>query len=252
LDSALEVIYLMFNEGYAAQSGENLIRQELCGEALRIARLFATSSVVTPETHALVALMAFQAARLPARVDSQGDLVLLEDQDRNAWDARLVALGFQHFAQSAEGPQLSVYHLQAAIAAIHARAESAAETDWQMILELYTQLLQQFSSPVVALNRIVAVAKVNGTQQALSELHALAKEEALQNYYLLPAVEGSLLLDIGDKDGAAQSFRRALELSCSDPEKRFLKRKLTQCMDTLPSQIRCSPLSLWQDFLLGL
>jgi RNA polymerase sigma-70 factor, ECF subfamily len=252
LDSTLEVIYLMFNEGYAAQSGENLVRQELCGEALRIARLLAASSVATPETHALVALMAFQAARLPARVDSQGDLVLLEDQDRSAWDARLVSLGFQHFAQCAEGPQLSVYHLQAAIAAVHASAKSASDTDWQMILDLYTQLLQQFSSPVVALNRIVAVAKVNGTQQALSELYALANAESLQSYYLLPAVEGSLLLEMGDKAGAAQSFRRALELPCSEPEKRFLKRKLAQCVETSPAEINYSQGFQWQDPFLGL
>jgi RNA polymerase sigma-70 factor, ECF subfamily len=252
LDSALEVIYLMFNEGYAAQSGENLIRQELCGEALRVARLLAASSVATPEMHALVALMAFQAARSPARVDSQGDLVLLEDQDRSAWDTKLVALGFQHFSQSAEGHQLSAYHLQAAIAAIHARAKSTANTDWQMILDLYTQLLNLSPSPVVALNRIVAVAKVSGTQQALSELHALAKEDSLQNYYLFPAVEGSLLLEAGDKDGAARSFRRALELPCSDPEKRFLKRKLEQSTEILPLEIHYRPISLWQDFLLGL
>jgi RNA polymerase sigma-70 factor, ECF subfamily len=252
LDSALEVIYLMFNEGYAAQSGENLVRQELCGEALRIARLLAASSVATPETHALVALMAFQAARLPARVDSQGDVVLLEDQDRSVWDARLVALGFQHFSQCAEGPQISVYHLQAAIAAIHARAELASDTNWPMILQLYTQLLEQFSSPVVALNRIVAVAKVNGTEQALSELHALASAESLQNYYLLPAVEGSLLLEMGDKQEAARSFRRALELPCSDPEKRFLQRKLVHCLEISPAEMNHNQICLCQDPLLGL
>jgi RNA polymerase sigma-70 factor, ECF subfamily len=248
LDSTLEVIYLMFNEGYAAQSGENLTRQELCGEALRIARLLAASSVATPEVHALVALMAFQAARLPVRVDSQGEVVLLEDQDRSAWDSRLVALGFHHFTLSAEGPQLSAYHLQAAIAAAHASARSAEDTDWQMILDLYTQLLAQCPSPVIALNRIVAVAKAKGTQQALAELRDLADDDALQNYYLLPAVEGSLLLETGNGLAAARSFRRALELPCSEPEKRFLERKLAQCVD-IP------PVDSWQfhqDPLLGL
>jgi RNA polymerase sigma-70 factor (ECF subfamily) len=249
LDSALEAIYLIFNEGYAAQTGENLTRQELCGEALRLATLLAASSVATPEVHALVALMAFQAARLPVRVDSQGELVLLEDQDRNAWDARLVAVGFHHFALCAEGPQLSTYHLQAAIAAAHAGARSAAETDWRMILELYTQLLQQCPSPVVALNRIVAVAKVNGTEQALSELNALASEDSLRNYYLLPAVEGSLLLEAGNHPAAAESFHRALQLRCSEPEKRFLERKLAQCTDSLPiAHLE----SRYQDPLLGL
>ena len=119
-------------------------------------------------------------------------------------------LGFHHFALCAEGPQLSTYHLQAAIAAAHAGARSAAETDWRMILELYTQLLEQCPSPVVALNRIVAVAKVNGTEQALSELNALANEDSLRNYYLLPAVEGSLLLEAGNHPAAAESFHRAL------------------------------------------
>jgi RNA polymerase sigma-70 factor, ECF subfamily len=248
LDATLEVIYLMFNEGYAAQSGENLTRRELCGEALRIARLLADSSVATPEVHALLALMALQAARLPARVDSQGELVLLEDQDRSAWDSRLVALGFHHFALCSEGPQLSAYHLQAAIASAHASAKSAEDTDWQMILGLYTQLLAQCPSPVIALNRIVAVAKAKGTQQALAELRNLADDDALQNYYLLPAVEGSLLLETGNRLAAAQSFRRALELPCSEPEKRFLERKLAQCVD-IP------PVNNWQfhqDPLLGL
>jgi RNA polymerase sigma-70 factor, ECF subfamily len=230
LDSVLEVLYLMFNEGYAALSGENLTRRELCGEALRISQLLAASSIVTPVVHAVVALLAFQAARIPARVDSQGDLVLLEDQDRNAWDSRLVALGFHHFALCAEGPQLSNYHLQAAIAAAHASAKSVEETDWQMILDLYTRLLAQCPSPVVALNRIVAVAKGIGPEKAMVELNALAGQDALQNYYLLPAVEGSLLLDLGDYPTAAEAFRRALQLPCSAPEKRFLERKLAECV----------------------
>lgn len=229
IDSVLEVIYLMFNEGYAAQSGQDLVRADLCGEALRLARLLASSSVGTPEVHALVALVSLQSARFPARVDEAGELVLLEDQDRSTWDQILIALGFRHLALSAAGPRVSPYHLQAAIAATHAGATSSAETDWIAILDLYDQLMELTPSPVIALNRIVAVAKVRGTKRALAELGSLADVPSLQRYYLTSAVEGRLLLDSGDARGAGRSFRRSLELPCSDPERRFLERKLAEC-----------------------
>lgn len=232
IDSALEVVYLMFNEGYAAQSGEDLVRQDLCGEALRLGRLLATSSVGMPQTHALVALMAFQAARLPARVDAAGELVLLEDQDRSQWDQKLIALGFHHFNLCAEGTEVTSYHVQAAIAATHARAEETRAPDWKLILELYDQLLELSPSPIVKLNRVVVVAKVNGPEAALAELRPLADNRSLRNYYLLPAVQGQLLLDIEDKTGASQCFRQALDRPCSEPERRFLQRKLAQCLKT--------------------
>jgi RNA polymerase sigma-70 factor (ECF subfamily) len=228
MDSALEVVYLMFNEGYAAQSGEDLVRHDLCGEALRLGHLLASSSVGTPQAHALLALMAFQAARLPARVDEGGELVLLEDQNRNRWDPSLIALGFHHFEKCAEGTQLTSYHIQAAISATHARAQDGRATDWKLILELYDQLLELSPSPVVELNRAVVVAKVNGPEAALAELRSLSDNRALRNYYLLPAAQGQLLLDIGDKPGAAQCFCQALERPCSDPERRFLQRKLAE------------------------
>ncbi len=229
LDSALEVIYLMFNEGYAAQSGEDLVRRDLCIEALRLGRLLATSSVSTPQVHALVALMAFQAARLPARVNAAGELVLLEDQNRDLWDRTLVALGFHHVGQSAEGETVSSYHLQAAIAAIHAGAQNAQETDWAAILGIYDELLQVNPSPVVALNRAVAVSKVHGAQEALHALRPLAEDRSLRNYYLLPAVQGHLLLELGDKEAAAQHFQQAIDRPCSEPEKRFLRKRLAEC-----------------------
>jgi RNA polymerase sigma-70 factor (ECF subfamily) len=234
VESALEVIYLMFNEGYVAQSGEDLIRVDLCGEALRLGRLLASSSVSNPQVHAVVALIAFQAARLAARVDASGELVLLEDQDRSSWDQKLIALGFHHFSLSAEGPRISAYHVQAAIAAAHAGAASAAETDWKAILDLYDQLLELNPSPVVALNRVVAVSKVKGPEEALSELRSLMYDASLQNYYLLPAVRGRLLLEIGDLKAAGESFREAMERPCSEPEKRFLERKLALCSTTGP------------------
>jgi RNA polymerase sigma-70 factor (ECF subfamily) len=223
LDSALEVIYLMFNEGYAAQSGEGLVRQDLC-------RLLAKSSVGTPQAHALVALIAFQAARLPARVDSAGELVLLEDQDRTLWDQKLVALGFHHFSQCAEGAHMSAYHVQAAIAAVYAGAQQSTHIDWPAILSLYDRLMEISPSPVVALNRAVAIAKVEGPQAALAALRPLAEDRSLRNYHLLPAVQGRLLLNLGDHEAAADCFRQALERPCSEPEKRFLQRKLRTCM----------------------
>jgi RNA polymerase sigma-70 factor, ECF subfamily len=232
IESALEVIYLMFNEGYTAQVGEDLVRQDLCGEALRLGRLLATSSVGTPQTHALVALIAFQAARLPARVDAAGELVLLENQDRSQWDRNLIALGFHHFGLCAEGTEITSYHLQAAIAATHARAQEGHATEWKLILELYDQLLELAPSPVVELNRVVVVAKVNGPVAALAELQPLSSNRALRNYYLLPAVQGQLLLEIGDKLGASQYFRQALDRPCSEPERRFLRRKLDHCAKT--------------------
>ena len=229
LDSVLEVVYFVFNEGYTAHEGQDLIRQDLCAEALRLARLVATSSIATPKVHALVALMALQAARLPARVDEAGDLVLLESQDRNRWDRELIGLGFHHLELSMAGDEVSEYHAQAGIAATHARAGDAESIEWPMILEFYDQLLSMNPSPVVALNRAVAVAKVRGAEQALAEIENLAREPKLRDYYLLLAVRGHLLLELGRRAEAARNFHAALELPCSEPERRFLRRKLEAC-----------------------
>lgn len=229
LDSVLEVIYFVFNEGYAAHQGQDLIRQDLCAEALRLGRLVASSSIAMPKAHALVALMALQAARLPARVDEAGDLVLLESQDRDRWDRELIGLGFHHLELSMAGDEVSEYHAQAGIAATHARAGDAESIEWPMILEFYDQLWAINPSPVVALNRAVAVAKVRGAEQALAEIENLAREPKLRDYYLLLAVRGHLLLELGRRDEAARNFNAALELPCSEPERRFLRRKLEAC-----------------------
>jgi RNA polymerase sigma-70 factor (ECF subfamily) len=222
LHAVLDVAYFMFNEGYAAHQGEDLIRQDLCAEALRLARLIAGSPIATPRVHALVALMAFQAARLPARVDQAGDLILLEQQDRTRWDQRLIALGFHHFDQSIAGEDVSEFHIQAAIAATHARAAHAEDIDWTTILVLYDQLLALNHSPVVALNRAVAVSRVRGPEAALRAIEPLS----LPGYYLLLAVRGHLLLELGLTARAAECFRAALECPCSAPERRFLQRRL--------------------------
>jgi RNA polymerase sigma-70 factor (ECF subfamily) len=225
LDFVLEVIYLMFNEGYAAHDGEELIRDDLCREALRLARLLASSSMAVPRVHALTALLALQAARLPARLDNAGDLVLLEQQDRSRWDRRLIALGFEHFDRSMEGDEVSAYHAQAAIAATHARATAAAGVDWPVILRLYDQLVAIDPSPIVVLNRAVAVARVYGPAEALTLIEPLQ----IREYPLLLAVRGHLLAEMDRLSEAAECFRAALDCTCSAPERRFLARRLEEC-----------------------
>jgi RNA polymerase sigma-70 factor (ECF subfamily) len=222
LDSAIEVIYFMFNEGYAAHEGDDLIRTDLCVEALRLGHLIATSSIAIPRVDALVALMALQAARLPARTDEAGDLILLDDQDRTRWDQRLISIGFHYFDKSIAGDEVSEYHVQAAIAAAHARDT----VDWRFILGLYDQLFAMNASPVVALNRAVAIARVRGTAEALASIDSLK----LPGYYLLLAVRGHLLLELGRSEEASACFNEALECRCSEPERRFLRRKIAECV----------------------
>lgn len=227
LDSVLEVIYLLFNEGYAAHSGEDLIRLDLCSEALRLVRLLATSALAAPKVHALAALIALQAARLPSRIDAAGELILLENQDRSLWDHRLIALGFHHFALCMNGAHVTAYHTQAAIAATYARSRSLDDIDWPAILELYDQLLALTPTPVVALNRAVALSKVRGPAEALATIEPLAQQ--LGGYYLLDTVRGHLLFELGHRAEAAARFRAALSAKCSEPERRFLLRKLSEC-----------------------
>ncbi len=228
LASVLDVVYFLFNEGYAAHEGEDLIRHDLCVEALRLGLLVAASSIATPAVHALVAMMALQAARLPARVDELGDLVLLESQDRDRWDQRLIALGLHHFHRSMEGQEVSEYHVQAAIAVTYARAVNRQAIDWPVILDLYDQLLAINPSPVVALNRAVAVAKVHGPEAALRAIESLDGTPKLREYHLLLAVRGHLLLELRRAEEAAACFRAAMECLCTEPERRFLRRRLAE------------------------
>jgi RNA polymerase sigma-70 factor (ECF subfamily) len=227
LDAVLDVLYYMFNEGYAAASGEDLVRQDLCAEALRLGRLVALSPLAAPRVHALVALMALQAARLPARVDTAGDVVLFDHQDRALWDERLIAIGFHHFDRSMEGDTVSEYHVQAAIAATLARARDGASADWPLILSLYDQLFALNPSPVVALNRVVATAKVRGAAAALAAMAPLERDRTLRRYHHLLAVRGQLLLDLGRRAEAAEAFRSALACPCSEPERRLLTARLS-------------------------
>jgi len=229
LDSALDVIYLMFNEGYSAHEGAALVRQDLCVEALRLGRIVADSPLAEPRVHALVALMALQAARFPARVDAGGDLVPLEEQDRSRWDQALIALGFRHFDRSMAGDRVSPFHVQAAIAATYARALSDDAVDWHVIVDLYDQLLAIHPSPIVVLNRAVAVSRLHGAAAGLAALDPLINDPLLRHYHLLMSVRGQLLLGVGRRAEARAAFEAALACECSDPERRLLERKLALC-----------------------
>ena len=240
LDAVLEVIYFIFNEGYTAHEGDELIRLDLCREALRLARLVAGSSLAQPRVHAVVALLALQAARNEARVDAAGNLILLDDQDRSRWDQKLISLGFHHFELSMAGGPGSRYHAEAAIAATHARSAVTGATDWPMILELYDQLLALNPSPIVELNRAVAVAKVHGPNAGLQAIEPLEADPKLRHYYLLLATRGHLLLELGRYKEATEYFRSALECRCSEPERRFLRRKLADALLTIDEERRGS------------
>jgi predicted RNA polymerase sigma factor len=214
LDSVLEVIYLIFNEGYAASAGDDWVRPALCEDALRLGRILAGLEPEEPEVHGLVALMEIQASRARARVGPGGEPILLLDQDRTRWDRLLIGRGLAALARAEElGGLGGPYAVQAAIAACHARARKAEETDWARIVALYDTLLRLTPSPVVALNRAVAVAMNNGPAAGLALVEALADEPALEGYPLLPSVRGELLARLGRAEEARAEFARAAELT---------------------------------------
>ena len=230
LSSVLEVLYLMFNEGYSAHAGEDLVRTDLVAEAIRLCRQVVDHPVaVSPSAYALLALMLLQAARLPARVDAAGELATLAEQDRSRWDRRLLADGMRRLDQSASGETVTPYHVEAAIAAAHVTAPSFEETDWVGIVSLYDQLLTMKPTPVVALNRAIAVAMADGPDAGIAAVEQIASHAALRDYLPLSSTLGELWLRRGDRDRAAEHFARALELPSTGPEKRFLLRKLQAC-----------------------
>ncbi len=229
LGSVLEVLYLWFNEGYLARAGADLVRRDLCEEAIRLVTLLTRHPPTDqPATHALLALLLFQAARFPARIDSEGDLLLLREQDRARWDRRLIHRGFRHLGRSAEGEEASRYHLEAGIAACHAAAASYADTDWAQIVDLYDQLHRQHPTPVVALNRAVALSRLHGPEAGLRALEPLRESPALARYALLPAVLAELWAEAGAPERAAALYRQALRGPCSEPERRYLQRRLAR------------------------
>ncbi len=230
LDGVLQSLYLLFNEGYKASAGDRLVRDDICEEACRLAGLLVEHPAGNqPRSHALLALMLLNAARSRARVDDQGNLLRLAEQDRAKWDQALVARGLYHLGLSAAGGQVSEYHLQAGIAACHCLAPDYASTDWKDILALYDRLVEMDGSPVVALNRAVALAEVRGPQAGLDALQAIPGRQALDSYYLLPAVFGELELRLGRRAEASAQFRRALELVDTPSERDFLQKQLFRC-----------------------
>ncbi|HEY8933279.1 MAG TPA: DUF6596 domain-containing protein [Rariglobus sp.] len=227
LDGVLATLYLLFNEGYKASSGDRLLREELCAEAVRLATLLiAHPAGNTPRSHALLALMLLTSARFPSRVDTRGELLRLDEQDRSRWDAGLIERGLIHLGEAARGDDLSAYHLQAGIAALHSLAPDSASTDWPRILAHYDALLALKPSPLVALNRAVAVAHVHGPQAGLDALAAITPREPLDSHYLFHAVTGELHSRLHNHEAAAASFRRALQLSQVGPEQQHLARQL--------------------------
>jgi RNA polymerase sigma-70 factor (ECF subfamily) len=227
LDAVLQTLYLLFNEGYKASSGDHLIREELCHEAIRLGSLLAEHPAGNqPRTHALVALMLLTAARLPARIDTGGNILRLKEQDRSTWNQVMIARGMSHLAESAAGETLSAYHLQAAIAACHCTASDYESTDWERILSLYDRLLELDDSPVVALNRAVAVANVHGPQAGIEAVEAIENGKQLNSYYLLYAIIGEFEKQLNHFEAAIDNFRKALELTELRSEQQFLAKRL--------------------------
>jgi RNA polymerase sigma factor (sigma-70 family) len=230
LSSVLEAIYLIFNEGYAASAGDDVLRPELVEDALRLGRVLAGLMPDEPEVHGLVALMEIQASRMKARVGPSGDAILLLDQDRGKWNHLLIQRGLHALARAEKlGGTLGPYALQAAIAACHARAGTPEQTDWQRITALYDALAQLIPSPVVELNRAVAVGMAFGPQAGLEIVDTLLDESALKTYHLLPSVRADLLLKLGRSAEARANFERAASLAKNARDRKFLLERAAAC-----------------------
>jgi RNA polymerase sigma-70 factor (ECF subfamily) len=227
LATVQRALYLLFNEGY---HGASATRVEVCDEALRLVQLLCDHPpTAAPSTHALAALMCLHAARLPARIDAGGELSAFAAQDRSQWDARLVARGLAHLEASATGSELGAYHVEAAIAATHASATSVADTDWAAIVALYDRLLGLAPSPVVELNRAIAIGQAHGAGRGLDALHAIADRDRLASYPFYPAAIGELELRLGHRERARARFEEALALARNHAERHFLARRVRAC-----------------------
>ena len=227
LDAVQKTLYLLFNEGYKVSAGENLIREELCFEAIRLTSMLAEHRIGNgPETYALLALMLFNAARLSSRVDTVGNLLRLNEQDRSKWNQAMIARGMLCLSQSASGDELTPYHLQAAIAALHCAAPDYASTDWKQILSLYDQLVQLDDSPIVALNRAVAVAEVHGPQAGIEAVEAIPKAGKLKSYYLFYAILGEFESKLNNFATAINYLQKAHRLTNVKSEHILLAKKI--------------------------
>jgi RNA polymerase sigma-70 factor (ECF subfamily) len=223
-------LYLLFNEGYHGASPESAVRADLCREAMRLTGLLLEHpGGATPTTYALAALMSLNAARLPARIDGDGRLSTLFDQDRSRWDADLVRDGLRLLERSASGPEVSDFHVEAAIAAVHAEAPRAEDTDWRRIVALYDMLMTIHPSPIVALNRAIAVAQSEGPERGLEEIGSIDDAERLARYPFYAAAKGELELRLGRREAARRHFEQALALARNPMERRFLDLRVAAC-----------------------
>ena len=230
LSSVLAVVYLIFNEGYAATAGDDWMRPALCEDALRLGRIIAELVPAEPEVHGLVGLMEIQASRARARVGPSGEPILLLDQNRAHWDQLLISRGLTALDRAEKiSPERGPYTLQAAIAACHARARVSDDTDWARISALYEELARLTPSPVIELNRAVAVSMAHGPAAGLALVDALVREPSLANYHLLPSVRGDLLKKLGRLEEARAEFENAASLAKNEREKRLLKARADEC-----------------------
>jgi predicted RNA polymerase sigma factor len=230
------VLYLLFNEGYLSTAGERAVREDLCEEAVRLGSLLAMHPRYgTPATMALLALMLFHAARLEARLDEAGRILLLEEQDRGKWDTELIEAARRCLDASARGERISTYHLEAGIVMQHCRAESFAATDWSRILELYDALLSVQRSPIYLLNRAITLAHLSGPRAGIEALAELKHDSQLADYHLLDSTLGELHRRLGDFEVARGHFERARAKTRSEPDRELLTRKLALCEPSKPA-----------------
>ena len=230
LNGVLHTLYLLFNEGYKASAGERLVREELCHEAIRLVTLVTQHPATQePRAHALLALMLLNAARLGARTDDTGNLLRLHEQDRAAWNQPMIQHGVLCLRHASQGGAVSVYHIEASIAATHCLAADASATDWPLILHLYDQLFDLNRSPVTAMNRAVAVARVHGAQAGLDALETIPQRSVLEGNYLYHSMRGTFAAELGQTAEAVAHFRHAAKLAMLPVERDFIARRIEEC-----------------------
>lgn len=232
LDGVLATLYLLFNEGYKASGGEQLVREDLCYEAIRLTALLTEHAATQkPRTYALLALMLLNAARLPSRTNEAGKLLRLHEQNRATWDQSLIQRGIRCLGQAAQGETLSEYHIEAGIAACHSTAPDDASTPWSRILALYDQLVSLTTSPIAAMNRAVAVARVHGPQAGIDALAEISSRSKLESYHLYHVIRGTFAAELGQRHVALQSFSLAEKLATVPAERAFIALRIRECED---------------------